>query len=207
MESGLGASGLPHIGSVGDAIRSYGVKMALEGLGYRSELIAFSDDLDGFRKVPAGFPDWLNDYVAHPVTRVPDPFRCHASFGEHVGSLLRDSLDKLSISYTFMSGADAYKRGLLNEPDQAHPKQRRARRRQDQGVHGPGQVPEGLPLYPYMQELRQALHHRRHGYNAARGVVHYKCDSAEIRDKVVEGLRLRGRAERHRGRGEARLEV
>src|SRR5215469_12334409 len=73
VESGLGASGLPHIGSVGDAIRSYGVKLALEGLGYKSELIAFSDDLDGFRKVPAGFPESLNAYLAHPVTRVPDP--------------------------------------------------------------------------------------------------------------------------------------
>src|ERR1700732_2995302 len=70
VESGLGASGIPHIGSVGDAIRSYGIKMALETLGYRSELIAYSDDLDGLRKVPAGFPDWLKDYIAHPVTRI-----------------------------------------------------------------------------------------------------------------------------------------
>lgn len=52
VESGLGASGLPHIGSVGDAIRSYGVKLALQDAGYRSELMAYSDDFDGLRKVP-----------------------------------------------------------------------------------------------------------------------------------------------------------
>ncbi|MDG6903142.1 MAG: lysine--tRNA ligase, partial [Nitrososphaerota archaeon] len=60
VESGLGASGLPHIGSVGDAIRSYGVKLALESLGHKSELVAYSDDFDGLRKVPSGFPAWLN---------------------------------------------------------------------------------------------------------------------------------------------------
>ncbi len=52
VESGLGASGIPHIGSLGDAVRAYGVKLALENLGYKSELIAYSDDLDGLRKIP-----------------------------------------------------------------------------------------------------------------------------------------------------------
>ena len=51
VESGLGASGIPHIGSLGDAVRAYGVKLALENLGYKSELIAYSDDLDGLRKI------------------------------------------------------------------------------------------------------------------------------------------------------------
>jgi len=58
VESGLGASGIPHIGSLGDAVRAYGVKLALENLGYKSELIAYSDDLDPLRKIPEGlFPD------------------------------------------------------------------------------------------------------------------------------------------------------
>ena len=59
VESGLGASGIPHIGSLGDAVRAYGVKLALENFGYKSELIAYSDDLDGLRKIPEGFPEWL----------------------------------------------------------------------------------------------------------------------------------------------------
>ena len=56
VESGLGASGIPHIGSLGDAVRAYGVKLALENFGYKSELVAYSDDLDGLRKIPEGFP-------------------------------------------------------------------------------------------------------------------------------------------------------
>ena len=55
VESGLGASGIPHIGSMGDAVRAYGISLALENMGYNAELIAFSDDLDGLRKVPSGF--------------------------------------------------------------------------------------------------------------------------------------------------------
>ncbi len=60
-ESGLGASGIPHIGSLGDAIRAYGVKIALETQGRRAEFIAYSDDLDGLRKVPSGMPDSLRN--------------------------------------------------------------------------------------------------------------------------------------------------
>src|SRR5215210_4789887 len=59
VESGLGASGIPHIGSMGDAVRAYGISLALQNQGLPAELIAFSDDLDGLRKVPAGLPKWL----------------------------------------------------------------------------------------------------------------------------------------------------
>ena len=56
VESGLGASGVPHIGNYSDAARAYGIKLALESMGRKAELIAFSDDMDGLRKVPAGLP-------------------------------------------------------------------------------------------------------------------------------------------------------
>ena len=67
-ESGLGASGIPHVGSLGDVIRAYGVKLALETQARKSEFIAFSDDMDGLRKVPAGMPDSLKKYLGHPVS-------------------------------------------------------------------------------------------------------------------------------------------
>ena len=63
VESGLGASGIPHVGSLGDAVRAYGVKLALQDLGYKSELIAYSDDMDGLRKIPEGFPKSLSDHL------------------------------------------------------------------------------------------------------------------------------------------------
>ena len=80
-ESGLGASGFPHIGSLGDAIRSVAIALAVEAQGYNSESIAFSDDMDGLRKVPAGLPSSLEKWLGVPVTSIPDPFKCHDSYG------------------------------------------------------------------------------------------------------------------------------
>src|SRR5687767_6008591 len=88
VESGLGASGIPHIGSMGDAVRAYGIALALQNMGYKAELIAYSDDMDGLRKIPAGLPDWLAEHIARPVSEIPDPFGdCHASYGAHMSSL------------------------------------------------------------------------------------------------------------------------
>ncbi|MGC9103371.1 MAG: lysine--tRNA ligase [Candidatus Methanodesulfokora sp.] len=115
VESGIGASGFPHIGSVGDSIRAYSVKLGLENLGKKSELIAYSDDRDGLRKVPNGVPEDYRKYLGMPVTDIPDPFGCHSSYGEHMSSMLIESLEKLDIEFTFISGTEAYKSGLLAE--------------------------------------------------------------------------------------------
>ncbi len=101
VESGLGASGVPHIGSLGDAVRAYGVKLALENFGYKSELIAYSDDLDGLRKIPEGFPESLNEHLGKLVSAIPDPFDCHDSYGMHMSSLLLEGLESLGIKYDF----------------------------------------------------------------------------------------------------------
>ena len=104
VESGLGASGIPHIGSMGDAARAYGVTLALQNLGYKSELIAYSDDMDGLRKIPSGLPDFLHKEIAKPVSEISDPFGdCHASYGAHMSGLLLEGLDKVGIQYKFQA--------------------------------------------------------------------------------------------------------
>src|SRR3989337_3526941 len=114
-EMGLGASGFPHIGSLGDAARSYSVTLALREMDFESELVAFCDDKDGLRKVPAGLPKSLEKYLGFPVSSVPDPFGCHKSYGTHMSSLLLEALDICSIQYVYMSATEAYERGLLLE--------------------------------------------------------------------------------------------
>ncbi|MFX0161898.1 MAG: lysine--tRNA ligase, partial [Candidatus Hodarchaeota archaeon] len=113
-ESGLGASGFPHIGSLGDAVRGYGVKLAFEDMGYKAKFIAFSDDMDGLRKIPAGLPDSLKDYLGFPVTSIPDPFKCHDSYGAHMSSLLLDALDRAGIEYEYASAKKMYEAGIFN---------------------------------------------------------------------------------------------
>jgi lysyl-tRNA synthetase class 1 len=192
VESGLGASGLPHIGSVGDAIRSYGIKLALETAGYRSELIAYSDDFDGLRKVPAGFPPWLKDYIAHPVSRIPDPFDCHPSYAEHVGFLLRDSLDRLGIKYRFQSGSEAYKSGLLNDQIRTILSNSRVIGRKIKEFVGQSKYEGNLPYTPVCHQCNRIYVTQAISFDPKTDIVHYKCSGTRLGDKFVQGCGYEG---------------
>jgi len=113
-EMGVSASGIPHVGNLSDAIRSYAVTIALQAQNYRSELVAFADDKDGLRKVPPGMPKTLSKCLGFPVSSIPDPDKCHRSFGEHATSLMLEAFEKCGVKCTFMSASDVYKRGLLH---------------------------------------------------------------------------------------------
>ena len=114
VESGVAASGIPHIGSVSEVTRNYAISLAIKEQGYKSEFIVFSDNKDGLRSVPAGLPKWLENHLGKPVTDIPDPFGCHDSYGDHMVHLLLEALDKLGIEYKFMTAVEAYRSGLLN---------------------------------------------------------------------------------------------
>lgn len=115
-EMGLGASGLPHVGNLSDAIRSYAVTLGLKDKGIPAVMIAYSDDRDGLRKVPAGFSNSLEKELGKPVSEIDDPFGCHESYGEHMTGLLMDAIKETGVrNYRFMSGAETYSKGILNE--------------------------------------------------------------------------------------------
>lgn len=207
VESGLGASGLPHIGSVGDAIRSYGVKLALEDAGFKSELVAYSDDFDGLRKVPAGFPSWLKDYISQPVARVPDPFGCHGSYADHVGSLLREALDGLGVEYTFQSGADAYKRGLLNDQIKRILSKADLIGKQIKEMVGQTKYETSLPYTPVCRECHRIYTTQSRSFDANRGVVHYRCEGTKLGAAFLEGCGYEGDASVTAGDGKLMWKV
>ena len=192
VESGLGASGVPHIGSVGDAIRSFGVKLGLETLGHSSELIAYSDDFDGLRKVPAGFPSWLKDYISHPVSRIPDPFDCHSSYAEHVGSLLRDALDRLGVRYTFQSGTEAYRSGLLNEQIRSILAHSRSIGKKINELVGQSKYEEALPYTPVCKQCERIYTTQALSFNQKKDTVHYRCEGTKLGEKFVKGCGYEG---------------
>ncbi|MDR0678219.1 MAG: lysine--tRNA ligase [Holosporaceae bacterium] len=118
FETGYGPSGLPHIGTFGEVVRTTYIKHALECMtGIKAKLYAFSDDLDGLRKVPDNIPngEMVAKYLGFPLTKVPDPFGCHGSFGHHNNSKLMEFLDSFNFEYEFKSATDCYKRGIFNE--------------------------------------------------------------------------------------------
>lgn len=187
VESGLGASGIPHIGSLGDAVRAYGVKLALENFGFKSELIAYSDDLDGLRKIPEGLPDWLNDHIAKPVSLIPDPFGCHDSYGLHMSSLLLEGLDNLGIKYKFQRGVDTYKNGLLKE--QIHTILTNSKRIGEKisELVGQEKYQEALPYFPVCASCGRLYTAVAYEYLPSEKKIKYKCGRTTIGSRVLEG--------------------
>ena len=117
FETGYGPSGLPHIGTFGEVTRTTWVRRAFTALtGMPSRLLAFSDDMDGLRRVPDNVPnrEMLAGYIGQPLTRVPDPFGTHESFGAHNNARLRAFLDRFGFDYEFASSTDYYRAGRFD---------------------------------------------------------------------------------------------
>src|ERR1700743_1572212 len=118
FETGYGPSGLPHIGTFGEVARTSWVRHAFETLSdVPTHLIAFSDDMDGLRKVPDNLPqpDMLAANLGKPLTSIPDPFGTHESFGHHMNARLRAFLDHFGFRYEFYSSTATYKSGRFDE--------------------------------------------------------------------------------------------
>ena len=117
FETGYGPSGLPHIGTFGEVARTSWVRGAFTELtGLPSKLLAFSDDMDGLRKVPDNVPnkEMLREFIGRPLTDVPDPFGTHESFGAHNNARLRAFLDGFGFSYDFASSTEYYRSGKFD---------------------------------------------------------------------------------------------
>lgn len=120
FETGYGPSGLPHIGTFGEVCRTTMVRqafVALTGGFWPTRLIAFSDDLDGLRKVPDGIPnaEMLREDLHKPLTKVRDPFGTHDSFGAHNNARLCAFLDRFGFDYEFQSATKSYQSGRFDE--------------------------------------------------------------------------------------------
>jgi len=118
LQTGYGPSGLPHIGTFGEVARTSMVVNALDKITeIPKEIITFSDDMDGLRKVPDNIPNIkiLEDNLHKPLTSVPDPFQKYKSFGEHNNELLKKFLNEFNFKYTFKSSTELYRNGIFNE--------------------------------------------------------------------------------------------
>ena len=119
FETGYGPSGLPHLGTFQEVARTLMVRHALsEMVDWPSRLIAFSDDMDGMRKVPPGVPhqDMMHAHLDQPLSAVPDPYGCgHESFADHNNALLRQFLDRFGFDYEFHASSECYRSGRFDE--------------------------------------------------------------------------------------------
>ena len=117
LQTGYGPSGLPHIGTFGEVARTSMMVNAINQLtDLPTEIITFSDDMDGLRKVPENVPqkEILEKNLHKPLTQVPDPFNKFDSFGEHNNEMLKKFLDSFNFNYNFKSSSHLYKSGFFN---------------------------------------------------------------------------------------------
>ena len=118
LQTGYGPSGLPHIGTFGEVARTSMIVNALNHLtDLPKEIITFSDDMDGLRKIPDNVPqkEKLKKYLHKPLTMVPDPFQKYLSFGEHNNEMLKKFLNQFNFKYNFKSSTELYKSGYFND--------------------------------------------------------------------------------------------
>jgi lysyl-tRNA synthetase class 1 len=121
FETGYGPSGLPHIGTFQEVLRTTLVRRAYEIVsgGAPTRLIAFSDDMDGLRKVPDNVPhrEMMTGNLGKPLSRIPDPFNAgFESFAHHNNAMLRDFLDRFGFDYEFVAASERYNSGAFDEP-------------------------------------------------------------------------------------------
>tara|TARA_X000001036_G_scaffold122660_1_gene116194 strand:+ start:146 stop:1708 length:1563 start_codon:yes stop_codon:yes gene_type:complete len=117
LQTGYGPSGLPHIGTFGEVARTTMMVNAIKQIiSIPTEIITFSDDMDGLRKVPDNIPnkEILKESLHKPLTSIPDPFKKYKSFGEHNNEMLKKFLNEFNFEYTFKSSTETYKKGLFN---------------------------------------------------------------------------------------------
>ncbi len=118
LQTGYGPSGLPHIGTFGEVARTTMVVNALNHItDIPKEIITFSDDMDGLRKVPDNIPNQkiLENNLHKPLTKIPDPFGKYKSFGEHNNEMLKKFLDEFNFNYSFKSSSKLYQSGYFND--------------------------------------------------------------------------------------------
>ena len=207
VESGLGASGVPHLGSLGDAVRAYGVKLALEDAGHRSELIAYSDDLDGLRRVPDGMPASLAEHIARPVSAVPDPGGCHGSYGEHMSSLLLEGLDALGIEYVFRRARDEYAGGAFREQTRRILSAAGRIGERIEEMVGQSKFRGALPYFPVCGRCGRLYTARAESYDPETGRVSYSCVGADVGGVAVAGCGHRAESDTGRDPGKLAWKV
>jgi len=207
VESGLGASGIPHVGSLADGARACGLKLALESCGSKAAYIAFTDDRDGLRKVPAGLPESLEKYLGYPVNEVPDPFDCHGSYGEHMGSLLREALDTCGIKYEFVSAADAYKRGLFDKEIHVILSNSAKVGEIIRSEVAQEKYVEALPYFAVCENCGRIYTTKALQYLPEERKVAYRCEGMEVRGTLLKGCGHEGLADITKAEGKLMWKV
>jgi lysyl-tRNA synthetase class 1 len=190
FETGYGPSGLPHIGTFGEVARTSWVRQAFEALSdVPTRLVAFSDDMDGLRKVPDNVPnqEMLRQHLGKPLTAIPDPFGTHDSFGAHNNARLKAFLDRFGFRYEFLSSTECYRSGRFDAALLTVLRHYEKVRDVVLPTLGPERRATYSPFLPLCPRTGQVLQVPIVQWNADAGTVIYDDDGKRIEVPVTGG--------------------
>lgn len=189
LETGYGPSGAPHIGTFAEVARTTWVAMALSDLRARRmnsgaekdpawEIVVFSDDMDGLRKVPLNMPSDLTEHLGKPLCDIPDPFGCHASYAHHNNGLLKEMLDRYGFRYTFKASHEQYRGGvfdkglvrILEKVEEVRSIILPTLKEENRA--------DWSPFFPICESCGRIYSTRVTAYHSDRGTIDYVCDTA-----------------------------
>jgi lysyl-tRNA synthetase class 1 len=207
-ESGLGASGIPHIGSLADVLRNHAVAQGVRIQGYDAEFIAFSDDKDGLRKVPAGLPDEMEEWLGFPVSSIPDVLGdCHESFGTHITSLLLEAVDVSGVDYSFRSGTKVYEEGVLNDEIVTIMENHDKIGKIIQEELGQEKYTDILPYFVVCESCGRIYTTKAYRYVPEEQKLLYRCGGMEVKGRWLEGCSHEGEVDVTAGQGKLSWKV
>ncbi len=193
FETGYGPSGLPHIGTFGEVARTSMVRRAFREISdVPTRLFAFSDDMDGLRRVPDNVPnkEMLAQHLNKPLTVVPDPFGTHASFGAHNNARLQAFLDTFGFEYEFQSSTECYRAGRFDAALLAMLQRYDAVMKVMLPTLGPERRATYCPFLPISETTGEVLQVKAEEVRADAGTIVYRDPAT---DKLVETLVTGGR--------------
>ncbi len=206
-QAGIAASGIVHIGSVSDSVRAYAISLAFRNLGYNSEMIQFADDMDGLRSVPSDIPAETSKYLLHPVSLIPDPFKCHPSYAEHMEGLLLDALVKIGIEARLYRGYEVYDRGLLREQISLILRNWRTIGKKIEELTGQSKFRNSMPYFPLCGKCGRIYTASASEFDERTGRVFYKCVGVSIKGRYHEGCGYEGESEIAKAEGKLSWKV
>lgn len=190
FETGYGPSGLPHIGTFGEVVRTTMVRHAFQTMSdIPTRLFCVSDDMDGMRKIPENLPnqDMLKEHIDRPLTSIPDPFGTHESYGHHMNARLRSFLDHFGFEYEFKSATDLYKDGTYDPTLRKALEQYDAIMKAMLPTLGEERQKTYSPFLPVSPKTGRVLYVPMKRVDAAAGTVTFDEDGEEITVPVTGG--------------------
>ncbi len=205
IATGTSISGRIHLGNAGDVIFGDGAYRALEKLSPSSlKLIWFSDDMDPFRRVPAGLDPSFERYLGMPVSSIPCPDKCCSSFVEHYSTIFLNSLKKLGIEPEVHSTTDMYFKGIYENSIKKAIEKKDEIRKIFKEVSGADRPKDWMPFTPVCENCGRISTTKPLSYED--GSIEYRCEGGVVRGKLIEGCGHKGHSDLKHGKLSWRVE-